>query len=276
MTDTATPRTTERTTPPLPTSDKALQLAGRTVNVRFHGDADAKSPRPLVLHFHGGWFSCGTLDDGASVARLFADAGALVASVDYPLAPEHPFPVAIDIGYAALEWLATLKARRAHPTPVVLVGEEAGGNLAAAVAMMARDRDPELAAGQVLISPLLDPCMASASVRQASIGVGGCSIACGWKEYLAQPGDISHPYAAPAAAVRLSGMAPALLLSFTGHPLHDDARRYAARLTGAGVEADELDVAADPRKSGAAWPVEVQARVRQFLAEHASGGVTPR
>jgi len=268
MTDTATPR--------LPTSDKTVSLSGRDTRVRFYGDLADKGPRPVVLHFHGGWFSCGTLEEGESVARLLADAGALVASVDYPLAPGHPFPEAIDIGYAALEWLATQRGKRAHPVPVVLAGEEAGGNLAAAVAMMARDRDPDLAAGQLLVSPLLDPCMASASVRQASIGVGGCSIACGWKEYLAQPGDIGHPYAAPAAAVRLAGMAPALLLSFTGHPLHDDARRYAARLTGAGVDVDELDVPADPRKSGAAWPEAVRARVRQFLAEHAPVAVTPR
>jgi len=270
MTDTATSR--------LPTSDRTLSLSGRDTRVRLYGDADAKGPRPLVLHFHGGWFSCGTLDDGDSVARLLAESGALVASIDYPLAPEHPFPVAIDIGYAALEWLATQrgKGKRGHPVPVVLAGEEAGGNLAAAVAMMARDRDPELAAGQVLVSPVLDPCMASASLREASIGVGGCSIACGWKEYLAQPGDISHPYAAPAAAVRLAGMSPALLLSFKGHPLHDDARRYAARLTGAGVDVEELDVPADPRKSGEAWPEPVRARVRQFLAEHVPALVTPR
>lgn len=277
MTQPALSTTAQGTPPILPTSDSIEVFAGRPTAVRLYGPTDRKQARPLVLHFHGGTFTNGSLDDGGAVARLLAAAGAFVASIDYPLAPAHPFPEAIDIGYAALEWLKGQRGRRhATDTPLFVAGEEAGGNLAAAVAMMARDRDPETVQGQVLVAPVLDPCMASASLRDASIGVGGCPLACGWQQYLSCPADISHPYAAPAAAVRLAGMPPALLVSFIGSPLHDDARRYAARLTGAGVQADELEVAGDPRRNGGAWPDTLQWQVRQFLAAPATQAVTTR
>lgn len=263
--------------PTAPCTEKTVDFNGHPTVLRVHGDTGGPASRPVVLHFHGGAFTSGTLDDGNPVARLLADAGALVVSIDYPLAPAHPFPAAIDVGHAALDWLQAQRGRRhAHGFPLFVSGEEAGGNLAAAVAMMARDRQPGRLNGQILFSPLLDPCMGSPSLREASIGVGGCPVACGWREYLSHPADISHPYAAPAAAVRLTGMPPALLVSFAGSPLNDDARRYAERLAQAGVAAEEATVAVDPRRIGAAWPAPLRSQLSRFIAAAANVPVTAR
>lgn len=266
MTPVHTSHAPHTATPPAAPSDRRLNLAGRDVTVRLYGDPKASADRPAVLFFHGGRFTDGSLDGGDATAAWLAASGALVASVDYPLAPDHPFPAAVDTGHAALDWLHGLRGKRAQP--VVVAGAEAGGNIAAAIATMARDRDPDQVAGQLLIVPLLDPCMASASSRAASVGTGGCTIACGWQRYLSQPADIGHPYAAPAAAVRLAGLAPLLLVSIAGHPLQDEGRRYVDRLRQAGVAASELEVPTDPRRDG--WPDTAAARVREFLATAAA------
>jgi acetyl esterase len=247
-------------------TDHRVDLAGRLTTIRLYGDPQAALPQALVLHFHGGTFTNGSLDDGGSFARLLAAAGALVASVEYPLAPAHPFPAAVDVGYAALDWLRSLRGRRhGAATPVFVAGEEAGGNIAAAVALMVRDRSPGLLAGQILLAPLLDPCMGSATSRAAGVGAGDCPVGCGWREYLSRPADISHPYAAPAVAVRLGGMPPALIVSFPGHPLRDDAHRYAARLAEAEVPAREVEFTADPRRNGGSWEPGALEALRQFM-----------
>lgn len=265
MTDLALQTATSSATGDHPT-DHRVDLGGRAVTVRVYGDPQASLPQALVLHFHGGTFTNGSLDDGGSFARLLAAAGALVASVDYPLAPAHPFPEAVDMGFAALDWLRGLRGRRhGTATPVYVAGEEAGGNIAAAVALMVRDRSPGLLAGQILLAPLLDPCMGSATSRAAGVGAGNCPVGCGWREYLSRPADISHPYAAPALAVRLAGMPPALIVSFPGHPLREDAHRYAARLADADVPARELEFATDPRRNGGTWEPAALDALRQFM-----------
>lgn len=265
MTDLALQPATSSAAADHPT-DHRVDLAGRPVTVRVYGDPQASLPQALVLHFHGGTFTNGSLDDGASFARLLAATGALVASVAYPLAPAHPFPAAVDVGHAALDWLRGLRGRRhGAATPVFVAGEEAGGNIAAAVALMARDRSPGLLAGQILLAPLLDPCMGSATSRAAGVGAGNCPVGCGWREYLSRPADISHPYAAPAVAVRLTDMPPALLVSFPGHPLREDAHRYAVRLADAAVPAHELELAGDPRRNGGTWEPAALDALRRFM-----------
>ena len=205
----------------------ALQLRGR-------------KPRgqslPLVLHLHGGAFTSGDLDSGACLAELMAEAGAVVASLAYPLAPEHPFPVAVEATFAALEWLHRQRKRLAGAqAPLFVAGQEAGGNLAAAVAMMARDRLQPPLAGQVLVSPMLDPCNATASLRETLGESTCCKWMSGWQQYLRSPMDAEHPYAVPALAERLVGLAPALVLWGADDPLRDEAQAYAERLRGAGI-----------------------------------------
>ncbi|EJL84000.1 esterase/lipase, partial [Polaromonas sp. CF318] len=102
----------DKTSPPW--VEKQIQLAlKKPLDVRFYGRRGSAGVSPLVLHFHAGAFVGGSLEGGSCVAGLLADAGAVVMSLDYPLAPDHPFPSAVEMGYAALEW--AFKARHKLP-----------------------------------------------------------------------------------------------------------------------------------------------------------------
>ncbi len=191
---------------------------------------------PLVLHFHGGAFVSGDLDSGACLAELLASSGAVVASLAYPLAPAHKFPDAVEAGHAALEWLHKQRTRLAGSGASLFVaGEEAGGNIAAAVALMVRDRAHPPLAGQILVAPMLDPCNASASLRETMGEATGCKWIDGWQQYLRGPMDAEHPYAVPRHAQRLAGLPPALILTGGDDPMRDEALAYAARLSEAGI-----------------------------------------
>ena len=263
--------------------------ASPSLNVRFYGRVDpaATEPLPLVVHFHAGAFVAGSLDEGGCVPRLLAAAGAVVMSLDYPLAPANPFPQAIETGYAALAW--AFKARRklaGKDAPVFVAGEEAGGNLAAAVALMARDRHgPELA-GQILLSPMLDPCMATASLRCADAGPVGCTWADGWNQYLARVDNAAHPYAAPGNALRLASLPPTLLLTAQDDPLRDEALAYADRLRvfgrlvhaavlpgPTGWPVSYLESTEEAHKK-TAWSAAVQKQFSDFFSAFSNGNTT--
>lgn len=166
---------------------------------------------------------------------------------------------------------------------VWVAGEEAGGNLAAAVALMARDRRSPPLAGQILMSPMLDPCVATASLRDADAGPVGCLWADGWHQYLPDAADADHPYAAPASAMRLTGVPRTLLITAQDDPLRDEALAYARRLRDAGVEVDEafLDqptgwpcACKQPAGAKAAWAPVVRGQFQAFLQRaHAPAAV---
>jgi acetyl esterase len=184
------------------------------------------------------------------VARLLAGAGAVVVSVAYPLAPQSPFPEPIEVGYAALEWLYKQRTKLGGKgTQVYLAGEEAGGNLAAAVALIARDRAHPPIAGQILLSPMLDPCAGTASLRKATNDEPECRWASGWEKYLSCPSNATHPYAVPSGSLRLAALAPALVLVGADDAMHDEAMAFANRLRGAGI-----DVTSSVLPSAANWP----------------------
>jgi acetyl esterase len=219
--------------------DKQISISlCRPLGVRIYGQRSAMAvagPVPLVVHFHGGAFVAGSLDTGSCIARLLAQAGAVVLSIDYPLAPAQPFPQAVEAGYAALLWAWKARLKLVGKgAPVFVAGEEAGGNLAAAVALMARDQQQPALAGQILLSPMLDPCMATASLRRVDAGQVGCRWADGWHQYLSRLDQASHPYAAPGTALHLSALPPTLLLTAQDDPLRDESLAYAKRLRGAG------------------------------------------
>ena len=246
----------ERTSPEprLDEQDQYITVApGKLLRMRIHGQRSAAGgvvPAPLVVHFHAGAFVSGSLDSGSCVAQLLADAGAVVLSIDYPLAPDHPFPRAAETCYAALAWAWKARHKLAGKgAPVFVAGEEAGGNLAAALALMARDQQAFALAGQILLSPMLDPCMATASLRCADAGAVGCTWADGWRQYLPRLEEAGHPYAAPGTALRLSGLPPTLLLTAEDDPLRDEALAYAERLQGAGRQ---VRVSVLPGLTG--WP----------------------
>lgn len=253
--------------------------------VRFYGRRAKGAATPLVVHFHGGAFVSGSVDTHSVVAQLLADAGAVVVSVDYPLAPHHPFPSAVEAAYATLRWAHQHRQQLGGKGASLFVaGEEAGGCIAAAVAIMARDRLGPPVDGQILFSPMLDASMGTASVRCAQGTPAGAEWAGGWRGYLSCPCDASHPYATPMAGTRMAGLPPLLLLSGPDDPLRDEGRAYASRLRAAGVpvirEARDHALAwSDPRAmAGAADAAEleaVRARLFTFLVTHPGGGARP-
>src|SRR5262245_27500050 len=105
-----------------------------SLGARIYGQRSGNEVQPLVVHFHGGAFTCGSLDSGIAVAGVLAQAGAVVVTIDYPLAPASPFPEPLEAGYAALEWVYRNRKKLAGPRATIWVaGEEAGGNIAAAL-----------------------------------------------------------------------------------------------------------------------------------------------
>jgi acetyl esterase len=247
---------------------------GADVTVRIRGCASECSGGPLVLHFHAGAFVGGSLEGGTAIATMFTAAGAAVASLDYPLAPAHPFPQAAEAGYAALAWIDRQRKRLAtRSAPLFVAGEEAGGNIAAAVAMMARDRNGPALAGQILLSPMLDMCVATASQRDAQAGPVGCVWADGWRAYLSCASDVTHPYATPGSSLRLAGLPPTLLVTAQDDPLRDETLAYARRLRGAGVsvEIHVLPITTGwPRSylqpGDAPWSATLREHIQPFLA----------
>jgi acetyl esterase len=224
--------------------------------LRMHGHRRGTATSPLVLHLHGGAFTAGDLDSGECLAQLLEAAGAIVVSVAYPLAPAHPFPQAVEAVYAALDWLNRNRRRLAGTgAPLFLAGEEAGANLAAAVALMTRDRAAIELAGTVLVAPMLDPCTATASQR-AKLGAHvECKFSEGWQNYLRSPMDAEHPYAVPAYARRLAGLPPTLVLAGEDDPMRDEAMAFARRLQQAQVHVRTALVPAT------GWPASLE-RVR--------------
>jgi acetyl esterase/lipase len=228
-----------------------------------------------VLHFHGGAFVSGDLDSGACMARLLSQLDAVVVSLAYPLAPDHRFPDAVEAGYAALEWSYRHRTRLAgKDAPVYLAGDEAGGNLAAAVALVARDRAHPPLAGQILVAPMLDPCVGTASLRESMECNTGCKWADGWQQYLRGPMDAEHPYAVPAKATRLVDLPPALVLTGLDDPMRDEAIVYAGRLRDAGIAVmtgvlgDQTgwpDSLVDPPSDASACAAGVQRHLRAFF-----------
>lgn len=201
----------------------------------YAGDQLPETP-PLVLHLHGGLFLGGSLAGGARVAGRLADAGAVVVSVEYALANANPFPAPLNFVFDVLEALKRRCAKLADRKSFIFVaGEEAGGNLAAGVALMARDQQMSALRGQILLSPMLDPCMATRSFRATQLSVGQCKWADGWNRYLGLAPKACHPYAAPALSTRLAGVAPALVITAEDDPMRDESLNYAQRLREAGV-----------------------------------------
>ena len=232
---------------------------------------------PLVVHLHAGAFVSAPSDTVPCVVKLLVQAGATVVSLHYPLAPVHPFPRAVEASYAALQWLHRHRRKLSGDadTPLFVAGEEAGGNLAAAASLVARDRGEPVLAGQILFSPMLDVCVATASLRDAHAGPVGCRWADGWHQYLPRASDALHPYATPGAAVRLAGLPRTLLVSAHDDPFRDETAAYAERLRAECVPVDTLML---PPPSGfpaaymkapacdAPWIAAVRARLERFLA----------
>lgn len=235
------------------TEERVETTVAGAMPVRVYGAKGAVRSAPVVLQLHGGAFTGGSLESGAEVAEMLAAAGAVVVSADYPVGPDHPFPDPLKAVYEAMVWADGARARLSGKSSKLYVaGAEAGGNLAAALAMMARDQQFPALSGQILISPMLDANLATCSLRMADAGPVGCKWADGWHAYLGSADKAGHPYAAPLSASRLAGLAPALVITADDDPLRDEALSYARRLREAGVAAREHVV---PAPTG--WPCTI-------------------
>jgi acetyl esterase len=199
---------------------------------------EGEAPLPLLLWYHGGGFVIGDLDTADRNARRLANrAGAVVVSVDYRLAPEHRFPAAVDDSWAALEWARAHAADLgADPERVAVGGDSAGGNLAAVVALLARDRGVELRY-QLLVYPVTDQLMSFPSYAENAEGYLLTRDSMVWfiSHYLGDGGDAKDVLASPLYADDLQGVAPALVITAEFDPLRDEGNAYAERLREAGV-----------------------------------------
>ncbi len=208
------------------------------IPARLYRPRTGGRPLPVVLYFHGGGFVGGCLDDADVPARfLAARVPALVLAVGYALAPARPFPAAPEDAHAAALWLAQQAAALGgDASRLAVAGDDAGGNLAACLTLMARDRNAPAIAAQVLVGPMLDPSMTRLGDSQrlnSDLSAADCA-AC-YRQYLPQPRQRLHPYASPLASVRQAGLPPALVLTAECDVLHQEAEQYAAALIEAGV-----------------------------------------
>lgn len=207
--------------------------------VRVYTPVGREDARPAVLYLHGGGFCLGSVEFEHAGALAVADrAGALVVSVEYRLAPEHPFPAGIEDCYAALCWLASeASSLGVDPERIAVMGQSAGGGLSAGLALMARDRGGPALCFQVLGIPELDHRLETPSMHQFVDTPlwNRPNAIMSWRCYLGEtPGEVS-PYASPALARDLSGLPPAYVSTMEFDPLRDEGIEYALRLLQAGV-----------------------------------------
>jgi len=225
--------------------DRTVPSADGPVPVRIYSPFEA-GPRPLVLFVHGGGWVVGSIETHDVKSRdLCLALGAIVVSVEYRRAPEHPFPAAIDDAWAALTWAANHAAELgADRKGFVVAGDSAGGNLAAALAIRARDASGPALAAQLLVHPVLDvaapyhpdpsPLYPSRRTNGQGYGATSFQLESYGRMYLPEPDQARNPLASPMLADS-AGLPPAVIVIAEYDPLHDEGAAYAAKLQAAGV-----------------------------------------
>ena len=215
---------------------------GREIAVRVYRPAGAKGTLPVVVYFHGGGFVMGTLDTHDPYCRgLATEAGVMVVSVDYRLAPEHKFPAGVEDSLAATEWVLAHAGELGGDMARVFVGgDSAGATLATVVALLLRDRgEAGRLAGQILLYPVAGYCdSATASYVEMSAGYGLTrkGMEWLWGHYLNDKREAGDFRAAPLMASSLAGLPRAFLVTAEYDVLRDEGQAYARRLEEAGVD----------------------------------------
>jgi acetyl esterase len=238
--------------------------SGGRVRARAYWPRVAADERGVIVWLHGGGWYVGDIESFDRVTRQVANAsGAVCLSVDYRLAPEHPYPAAVDDARAAVDWATGAGADQlgTDAARVVVGGDSAGGNLAAVAARHARDA----LRAQLLVYPALDAAMAGDSYREFADGpmLTAADMAFCWRTYLADSEAADDPDASPLGARDLPGVPPAYI-AVAGHdPLRDDGVRYAQALRAAGVAA-RLDRFDDMTHSFLRWGGVVD-RARELI-----------
>lgn len=204
---------------------------GPGAGVRLFRPAGVPEPAPALLWIHGGGYVIGSAQQDDAVCAAFCRTlGVTVGSVEYRLAPEHPYPAPLEDCYSALTWLTALPA--VDPDRVAIAGGSAGGGLAAALALLARDRGEVTPAFQLLVYPMLDDQSPGDPANTNYRLWSARSNRFGWSAYL---GDADPQIAVPARREDLSGLPPAWIGVGTNDLFHDEDLVYAERLKNAGV-----------------------------------------
>jgi acetyl esterase len=223
--------------------ERAEAMAMERVQVAHVDDLDAAGvacrlyrPRddaPTIVHLHGGGWVFGDLDTHDAFSRYLADrTGCAVLAVGYRRAPEDPYPAALDDCETASEWLTVHgKDLGVRPGRAVVLGDSAGGNLAAALAI----RHPDWFAAQVLIYPCLDPTGSTGSYRTEVGGLTGAEMTWYWDAYAPDHADREADDVAPAGSRRLAGLPPTLVITAEHDPVRDEGEAFAGRLAEAGA-----------------------------------------
>ncbi len=203
--------------------------------------------RPALLDIHGGGFAVGSIEmEHAFAAQVVRELGVVVVTPEYRLAPEHPFPAGLDDCYATLEWMhAGAEGLGVDPDRIAVGGQSAGGGLAAAVALLARDRGGPQLCFQFLGIPELDHRLETESMRSFVDTPlwNRPSAEVSWRyylggDYLGGDGGPVSPYASPAIATDLSGLPPAYVTTMEFDPLRDEGISYALRMLQAGIQVE--------------------------------------
>jgi len=220
--------------------DRAIPGVGGDIPIRIY-TPEGNPPMGALVYFHGGGWVLGDIEMTDEPCRMLANAArSVVVSVDYRLAPEHKFPAAPEDCYAATVWVAeNASLLKIDAGRIAVGGTSAGGTLATAVAMMARDRGGPHLAYQMLVYPATTTSLDTASHRQFAEDnyyvLSRADMKWFWGHYLSGEAEARNPYACPASARTLSGLPPALVITAEFDPLRDEGEAYAARLREEGV-----------------------------------------
>ncbi|MCP5048274.1 MAG: alpha/beta hydrolase [bacterium] len=203
---------------------------------------EGSGPFPVLVHIHGGGWVFGDLETHDNICRVLANrVTGVVVSVDYRLSPEHKFPAALEDSFAAYQWtVANIDRLNGKKEHIAVLGDSSGGNLAAVVCMMAKEKKVPAPAFQVLLNPVLNlASMDTQSYLDNAVGAGLSlkSMEYFREHYLSNPEERQNPYVSPLLAVDLSGLPPALVVTGEFDVLRDEGEAYAKRLQEAGVAA---------------------------------------
>ena len=221
---------------PGPAGELAVRVYQPAVVAAAGAGAVGAAARPLIVYIHGGGFALGNLDMGNWICSSVAvKVGAVVVSVAYRLAPSDVFPAAVEDCYAALSWAAGNADQLGATGPIGIMGESAGGNLAAVTCLLARDRGAPAISHQALIYPATDMTKEKRAADPSAPFLSAAEISKFKRLYLGPDGDPANPLASPLLAADHAGLPPALIQVAEHDPLRDDGVRYAAALRAAGV-----------------------------------------
>ncbi len=221
---------------------------GYDIPVRIYRSADMPPLAPCVIYLHGGGFVLGDLESSDILAWGFtAEADAVTISVDYRLAPEHPYPAALEDTYAVLCWAHDNAAELGiDPGRIALVGDSAGGCLTTAACLISNEQDGPPVVAQVMIYPVTGIALDSPSYIENAdaVGLTAASMKFFLENYLQRPADWADPLARPilAATADLGRLPPAFVHTAQYDPIRDDGRKYAALLASSGCDVTYREV----------------------------------